>query len=302
MSSLIFPYKTIKGKINLSIDGTIKMGGPDGLSELDSELIDEEAKRIDIQDEVLGSDSKFLQIPLQIKASPKDIKDLDGDLSIMIVAKCPTTRLRQSINPDVIRPDLGIWKGVIKLDLINFKQAINVMGILSGSAMDLSDRFFGKTEVWTIYLDDMAKPVGRGALPVLWIDFTNSEEHYYLRSYRNEPYYLNLSENPPELYLNSAFEGLPELFPDEGRPIGPLLPLHESTRIGIAKAVWLELFQVAVTGIRDPDIEDTDEEPQWPEKQWQVDVLKQILPKIKTEVDMDEACLLYTSPSPRDRS
>jgi hypothetical protein len=87
-------------------------------------------------------------------------------------------------------------------------------------------------------------------------------------------------QKPPELWLNSAFDGLDAVLEDRGGRGGPEQRHHDLLRLSIARGVWMALLADAMAAIRTDDSEDTTAEPDWPAAEWQAEVLRLILPKI----------------------
>lgn len=288
MSKLIYPYPTLGDQLDLIIDSDIKIGGDGEEFTLDEALIDRETRSIDLTDEENRS-MEYLSLPVKVQVSKSVFGKVGGETSLVVAAECSSTRLRQAIVLSASALDAAMWNGHFNLDLINYSSAISIHAVLTGPRLGLEHRFLGKSDDWTVHLDERTLPDVRGALPVKWTDFATDEERKYLRPYSSEPYYADLSEDPPLVLLNSGFEGLPELFPDQGSPARNLRALHETTRMSIARNIWLGLFQAALAGIMSGE---PDEQAQWPERRWQEDILRQILPRVYEETDVDEALRL----------
>jgi hypothetical protein len=92
------------------------------------------------------------------------------------------------------------------------------------------------------------------------------------------------------VYLNSSFEGLPELLSDDEKRPTAELALREAEYRRIGTAVWVAMFNVAAANISvnpgDPDGDGEATEPELPTVEWQRSVLQTLLPRM---FDMGEA-------------
>ena len=98
-----------------------------------------------------------------------------------------------------------------------------------------------------MHVDPPAIPIIEGTLPVQWADFPSADN--IPNTAKGDAFFADLSEDAPIIYLNSAFEGLPELLSDdENRPPAELA-LREAEFRRIGTSVWLGMFNVAAAGI-----------------------------------------------------
>lgn len=177
------------------------------------------------------------------------------------------------------------WAGKVIIDRLSFRGRAAVYGVLAGNANGIPSRFLGQTEEWSVHFDVPAVLPLEGSLPVKWLDFTSEHAATHLQANQHEPFYADLTIHQPTVYLNSSIPGYQNLLSDrKGRP--PLdAALHNAERVGIARAVWLQLFNASVVGIT---LEE-DEEPAWPAVEWQKQVLKALLPIMYDESSETEA-------------
>lgn len=288
MRSLIFPYRTLSGNVSLRMDPErdIKIGrGTGAIENLDFSFVQSEERIIDLSSSEF-SDATLLELPLKVAASSRrEIERIGPDLCAVVIAHCGSTLMRQSKVLHRSQYDPTLWTESLKLDLANYNESITIEVTLSAERRGTPDRFVGVSNEWTILLDNSHLVPPHGALEVLWVDFAADDGFGFLRPYRDEPYYVNVVAEPPVVYLNKGMHGLPELFPDNKRLVGAHKALHETMRSGIAKNVWLALFQASLSGIIGGE---TGEDPQLPEREWQAKVLQMLLPKIYRELDETE--------------
>jgi len=154
---------------------------------------------------------------------------------------------------------------------------------LVGTINGRRGRLLGESETWALEVDEPPVPRQSGTMKMVWVDFQGDESESYLRPYSGEPFYLDLYGDVPVLWLNSGFEGLPQLLPTRAQLRGAQRGLQEAVRVSIAKSVWIALFHGAVASL--PEADDEEEPPMPSEGSWQLPVLKRLLPLVYPEMD-----------------
>src|SRR5262249_55188929 len=149
---------------------------------------------------------------------------------------------------------------------------------------------------WTVHVDPPAIPIIEGTLPVQWAHFPSSD--HIPDTAKSDAFFADLSEDAPVVYLNSAFDGLPELLSDdENRPPGELA-LREAEYRRIGTSVWLGMFNVAAASIELNAGEDGDEgttEPELPTGEWQRSVLQTLIPRMFDESESEVLLKIATA-------
>lgn len=226
-----------------------------------------------------------VRLEIEIVAPQKEIEKLDkerAELSVVVSAQCVATNLRQAVIASPSPLDESMWRCSLELDRRNMRGPVSLQAHLAGTVSGQAHRYLASADEWMLYFEQAASPTPNGALPIQWVDFGAADAPVFLKRYANEPMYADLEGTPlPKIYLNKGFEGLAALFTEIPRPTGARLSLHEAERIGMAKGVWLALFQVALAAVEEPE---EGEEPDWPDG-WQGEVLKKMLAHVHPELE-----------------
>lgn len=290
MRSELFPYEVLSRDLDLKLR-SVEFDWIDEQDHLQQEPVSERSINYDNCEIFLWAeendiwDSITLSIAVEIPESeiPK-VDEYKDELNVVAVANCSKSNLRQTWELKKSRVDLR-WTGRITLDKIQYFGTVEFQCLMTKKALGRESRFTAESPPWKIHFDESQSPPIHGAIPIKWINFKETEEPAF-RKYANETHYLAIHEAEPTLYLNSGFEGLPDLFSEDPRPRGLHLALYETVSSSIAKSVWLALFQTAVIGIRK---DEDDEEYDWPENPWEKDVLQQLLPHIYEDLGEEAA-------------
>ena len=226
-----------------------------------------------------------VRFEIEIVAPQKEIEKLGkerDDLSVVVSAQCVATNLRQAVIALPSPLDESMWSCSLELDRRNMRGPVSLQAHLAGTVSGQAHRYLASADEWMLYFEQAASPTPRGALPIQWVDFGADDAPVFLKKFVNEPMYADLEGTPlPKIYLNKGFEGLAALFVEKPRPMGARLALHEAERIGMAKGIWLALFQIALAAVEEPE---EGEEPDWPDG-WQGEVLKKMLARVHPELD-----------------
>jgi hypothetical protein len=296
MRDRIFPYPTLEGDVRLRLfDGGVDDGGwPRAPYTEDRRLVElydldkEKWKRTDFKvevmlpaEEVAGLDSKGVGV------------------TALVVIECSRTQYRQTValckNP--VEPYR--WGGVVEMERGNFTGKVVVQAVVVGLIHASANRFLGHSEQWVIYLDEPDISPLSGAIRVKWVDFDEpgDGDYKFLQEFREQSFYTDLQSNTPTLFLNKSkrFDGLPALLDDRKRdPAGEAL--HNAERVGIARSVWMAMFNASIASIS-PDEDGT---PDWPTEDWKRRVLQILLARFYPELGdterLDEAWRSWKSP------
>jgi hypothetical protein len=226
-----------------------------------------------------------VRFEIEIVAPQKEIEKLGkerADLSVVVSAQCVATNLRQAVIASPSPLDESMWSCSLELDRRNMRGPVSLQAHLAGTVSGQAHRYLASADEWRLYFEQAASPTPRGALPIQWVDFGADDAPVFLKKFVNEPMYADLEGTPlPKIYLNKGFEGLAALFVEKPRPMGARLALHEAERIGMAKGIWLALFQIALAAVEEPE---EGEEPDWPDG-WQGEVLRKMLARVHPELE-----------------
>jgi hypothetical protein len=202
--------------------------------------------------------------------------------TVVVVSDCRATNLRAVVTCDY--HGTGRWTGAVELHRTQVAGQVLLRAVLAARVTDHLRREIGESQVWTLHVDPPAIPIIEGNLPVRWINF--SESDVIPESARKDAFFGDLSEDAPVVYLNSTFEGLPELLSDDqNRPVAELA-LREAEYRRIATSVWLGMFNVAAASV-DVDSGEDDAEPALPSVDWQRSVLETLTSRMYDESEAE---------------
>lgn len=274
MKKVIFPFPTVGCDPAISLsevraDG--KLLGPEviGASERQLALYGLEA-----------DDWRKLTFQLDVQVPPTPLRVFEeehGAVGLTVVVMCRPTNGRQTLQLERSTLDPSHWSGVVELHRTEFRGRATMQAILTAQVHEVPYRPVAVSDEWSLYFDPSESFLTVGSLRVVWCDFKSESAPPIAKQFSDAPYVVDLALSLPEIYLNSRFEGLESLLRDAKDRTPVEQALHDSTRMAIARSVWLALLYDAMAAIQPGD---DGEEPTWPEREWHVDVLKFILPKI----------------------
>ena len=223
-----------------------------------------------------------LEVTVPTDAYDEMVKS-DRDPAVVVVVDCAGTNLRHSV--ELAYQGTGRWTGSLSLSRDRIVGQVLLRALLAARVGNGLRREVGESQLWTLHADTPAIPVIEGTLPVRWVDFTTSEAIPDLA--RKDAFFGALSEDAPVVYLNSSFEGLPELLSDDDRRPLAELALREAEYRRIGTSVWMGMFNVAAAAIEVPSSDDDDSDPALPTIPWQRSVLQTLIPRMFDESEVE---------------
>jgi len=278
----LFPYETLSAPLRLTITN---LRIDDANPTVDVLVSDARLVNVDQLPSENWSTASFTVSVSGNQAEVESFEKKGAELTLHLVVNCALTNIRQVVRLERAAGAETRWVGKISVDRLSFRGRAAVYGVLAGTTNGTTSRFLGQTAEWSVHFDVPAVLPLEGSLPVKWLDFTSKRAPKHLQENQHEPFYADLTSQRPTVYLNSSIPGYQNLLSDrKARP--PLdAALHNAERIGIARAVWLQLLGASVAGIA---LEE-DEEPAWPGVEWEKQVLKALLPSMYGESSESEA-------------
>jgi hypothetical protein len=275
MTSLLFPYPTMPdAEVTLSIAAARL----DGVNR--PQLIKKDDGTVP-----LYADSKpwkKAELDVELTCDPMALRafeDEHGPVRAVLVADCSPTSIRQPVDLSRSDVDVGRWSGTLELERDNVQDRVYLVTTLSATVAGVANRRVGAAPSWTVYADEPESLRLRGTLQVKWLDFGGTNAPPPARDFPKSTHVIAFTGGVPELWLNSGFEGLEALLKDRKDRRSVERGLHDFQRAGIARGAWMALLADALSAVTS-DSDDEKTEPAWPEKQWQTEVLKLILPEV----------------------
>ncbi|MCS3782678.1 hypothetical protein [Salinibacter ruber] len=283
MSTKTYPYGSLYGNANLDIENVLincETDRTDSLTKFDKRNIN--------LFECAVEDWEDVSIKMKVSHSTTALKeDLEADpseLSLTAVTHCSATNVRQTVPLSRTKIEEHTeWTGSIVLPRTNYRGKVELGAIISAEVDGTPHRYVGDSNIWTVWFDDPPAHSITGNINISWKDFSDPENPPDLTEFEGEVFYLDL-ESEPTLFLNKSFEGLPDLLESESKENPHEAAFRESEFYGIARAVWVSLFNASASSIAREDgrhvLPDTD---------WKRKVLKKMLPELLPESSKEDA-------------
>jgi hypothetical protein len=273
MTDILFPYDTLGEPLEFQV-GTPRVGD----RQAPGVAHPGEDRTFHLY-EITGN-WRRVELPVEVTVQRERLEEYErehGRAGLVVVAHCRPTNTRQVFNPGRSDVDSGRWEGTLELDRDNFRDRVELRAVLTCAAGGIPHRPAASGAPWVLHFDEPASLRLRGTLSVRWVNFKDPAAHPLARQFQDSTHVVSLSGSLPEIWLNSAFEGLEPLLRDRKDRRGADKALHDMQRMSIARSVWMALVGDALAAVRPGD---EGEEPEWPERDWQAEVLRRVLPEV----------------------
>jgi hypothetical protein len=275
VKGLIFPYETLGGGLVMELT-KVRLDGDSAADE----LVVSDARVINLY-ETVSSSWRRVSFSVEVTSDREQLEQFEskfGQVLLTVVASCRPTNNRQTLRLNRSELDHARWWGDVELDRDNFRGRVELRAFLTGASSDLSHRPIGFSDDWGIHFDPPASLRLAGTLKVSWCDFKNGDAPALAKKFPDSSHVVDMGKSMPEILLNSSFEGLEPLLRDRRDRREEEQVMHDMQRMSIARSVWLALLCDALAAIR---VGDDGEEPEWPDTEWQTEVLRRVLPEVE---------------------
>lgn len=278
MRDVYFPYPTLEESLILAADGQAVDGKAPPVDLLTVR------RSIDLSGLPPGwrraTISFRLDLPL-LKAS----HGLIDDIEVVVCVNCRATNLRTG---QVMRPGarIGSYVADLEIEYGAFAKRATLKAVISGTIDGVPNRYFGESEEWNIWVSAPEIPILTGDLQVQWAEFENDEKcpQVIEKAFRKHAYYVDVTADPPIIYLNDNMPDLRRLFDETPRRTATERALRDAHFATIASSGWLAMFNASLGGI-----EEDGDAVTWPENEWQKQVLLTLLPRVYPDLAPDDA-------------
>lgn len=275
MSTVLFPYATLSDSEPTLSVATLRLDGA-----ARSHLVKKEDATVPLYDD--PKPWRRAELDLELTCDPDSVRafeDEHGPVSAVVVANCLPTNTRQPVRLSRSEVEIGRWSGILELDRDNVCDRVALVTTLTATVRGVPHRPVAAATGWTVYADEPESLRLKGTLQVKWKNFKETAD-LPARDFPKSTHVVAFTGGVPELWLNSGFDGLDALLKDRKDRRGADKGLHDFQRTGIARSVWLALVADALAAVRGDADADGASEPDWPEKPWQAEILKLVLPEI----------------------
>jgi hypothetical protein len=273
MIDILFPYDTLGEALEVEVKSPLIDGRPAPAA---VRINEEPAYHL----YEAGPHWKRTEFPITVTTSAERLAEFEkvhGRAELVVVAHCRPSNCRQTFRPRRSDTDPGLWEGTMELERDNFRDRTELRATLTCEAGGVPYRPVALGSPWTLHFDEPASLRLRGTLTVKWVDFKKPETPSPARDFPDSTHVVAMGGRMPEIWLNSSFDGLEALLRDRKDRRGHEKGLHDMQRLSIARGVWMALVADALAAVRSGD---DGEEPDWPEPDWQKEVLRKVLPEV----------------------
>ena len=270
----IYPYPTLKTSLDLTIT-SIEIDG----EKADDEIMRLQNQMIDLHEHYnhAWKSAKFFFEVVAQSVVVERFEDEHDELTISLSLNCRPTNARLSIVLKKSETEPGKWKGEFETRRDFFSGRVDLCATASTKVNGIPSRLVATSEPWWIFFDEPNTVKIGGALRVVWTEFKNEGAPLVARQFPESTHVVDLDGPLPVVYLNQSFDGLHALLKDQKDRSAVELALHDAHRYSIARSVWMALLIDSLSAVR---VEDGESEAEWPNKEWQREVLRRLLPRI----------------------
>lgn len=184
---------------------------------------------------------------------------VDPPWEVVLVSKCTEAKWRKRVELKK-EPNSDRWTGGVTVTRDEVRGAMNLQAFLvRTSTREEDDSGFARRKnarlasspVWTVYFDDPQMPSG-GGMEFFWKSF---EEEKNLPESDRHVYYVDLSDDPPTVYLNEDVQGLKPILHSEATR-GSQAAIRNVIEDSLGQSVWITLAVDSILSRREKDMED----------------------------------------------
>lgn len=272
-----FPYPTLSVPLPLKVEGQLVDGAKPPYDML--------AARHSI--DISGLQSSWRRVTFWIGVDLPELREGPdvSDARVVLSLNCPATNLRIGV---LMKPGVrqGSYTAELEIEAGTLAKKATLRAIVSGSVEGVPQRYFGESEVWNVWISPPEVPLFSGDLIVKWVAFAGDTCPATIDpAFRSQAYYIDITQDPPVVYLNESLPDLRRLFDDYPRRNAVERALRDSHFHSIASSGWLAMFNASLAGIERTDDGNVD----WPDVEWQRQVLRTVLPKVYPDLSSDDA-------------
>lgn len=203
----------------------------------------------------------------------KAYENKNGETTAIVTANCRPTNTRQSLMLEAAQH--GQWKGALEVERDNYRDRVELRALLTPREGPLACKPVSLSSPWNVYFDEPASFRFKGTLAVRWVNFKLPEASPpWVKEFPDSTHVVSFDGGMPEVLLNSSFHGLEPILRDQRNRRGTDKAIHDMQRTSIARSVWMALVGDSLAAVKKGD---DDEPAEWPDEDWQREVLQIIL-------------------------
>ncbi|MGY1640834.1 hypothetical protein ACI782_06825 [Geodermatophilus sp. SYSU D00703] len=210
---------------------------------------------------------------------------------VVLTLHCGPTNLRSTVT---LEPSggtrTGQWTGALDIPRMMIRERAAIYATVTGTVADVPHRWLGRSRDVSVDLHPPRIPeISGGQVPVMWRDFSQTGEgqNPIDPSLHDEVSFVDMSlPEGPVLYLNDRVPGLRRLLDERTGRTYAERAVREMALDLVAVPSIVSMANVALAAAGPPE---EGGEPQWPDSDWQRDVLRSVLPLMYPDREADAA-------------
>jgi hypothetical protein len=212
---------------------------------------------------------------------------------VVLTLHCGPTNLRATVGLEPTGGERsGQWTGSLEIPSTVIRDRASIYATVTGTVDDVPHRWLGRSREVSVDLHPPRVPeITGGQVPVLWRDFAKTEagQNPIDASLHGEMSFVDMSlDEGPVIYLNERVRDLRRLLDVRTGRTRSERAIREMALDLVAAPAIVSMANVALAAAGPPE---EGGEAQWPDADWQRDVLRGLLPLMYPDRDPDAALL-----------
>ncbi|MEV0290991.1 hypothetical protein AB0H36_43260 [Kribbella sp. NPDC050820] len=281
-TTTLFPYPVLETDPTLRLSNPTVDGQPAPLSGREN--------RLDLSEVTDGWKEARINARVQVPVEELETMDV-RQYEVVLTLHCGPTNLRATV---ALEPSggegSGQWTGSLVLPRMVIRDRGSIYATITGTVDDVPHRWLGRSREVSVDLHPPRIPeITGGQVPVIWRDFSKADEgqNPIDPSLHDEMSFVDMSlPEGPVIYLNERVPGLRRLLDMRTGRTRSERAVRETALDLVATPAIVSMANVALAAAGPSE---DGGEAQWPDGDWQRDVLRSILPLMYPDREPDAA-------------
>ena len=282
MTTTLFPYPVLETDPTLRLSNPTVEGQPAALLRREY--------HVDLSE--LADGWKDARINARVQVPVEELETMGvRQYEVVLTLHCGPTNLRSTVTLEPSGGERsGQWTGSLAVQGAMIRDHASIYATVTGTVGDVPYRWLGRSREVSVDLHaPRAFDTTGGQVPVIWRDFSKADERQNPidSSLHDEMSFVDMSlPEGPVIYLNSRVPGLRRLLDMRTGRTRNERAVREAALDLVAMPAIVSMANVALAAAGPPE---TGGEAQWPDGDWQQDVLRGVLPLMYPDRDPDAA-------------
>jgi hypothetical protein len=281
-ATTLFPYTVLENDPTLRLSAPTVDGRPAALLPRDN--------RVDLSELPEGWTEARVNVRVEV---PVDELEALGvrQYDVIVTLHCGPTNLRASVSLERSGAEhSGQWTGSVELPRTMVRDRAVIYATVAGTVGEIPHRWLGKSREVKVDLHPPRVPeITGGQVPVVWRDFGQAAEgqNPIDPSLQDELSFVDMTPpDGPIIYLNERVAGLRRMLEMRTGRSRAERAVRETMLDLVAVPAIVSMVNAALAAAGPPD---DGGEAQWPDLDWQRDVLRTLLPLMYPDREVDAA-------------